>query len=94
MKQFGTLVEQEIRPGTRSIGIASLELLGLGHANEGNAECVSNNSVCYATDNVMGGGETINSSNARPWQNAMQAVTGITSSQWRVSLAEVLPVVR
>ena len=69
-------------------------LLGLGHSNEGNANCVNNNSVCYATDNVMGGGESLNPSNARPWQNAMQAVTGITSSQWRVSLAEVLPVVR
>ena len=69
-------------------------LLGMGHSNEGDAACVNNNNVCYANDNVMGGGETIAPWNARPWQDAMQAVTSITSTQWRVSLAEVLPVPR
>lgn len=66
-------------------------ILGMGHSNEGDASCVNNNPVCYANDNVMGGGESIAPWNASPWQKAMQAVTGINSSQWRVSLAEVLP---
>jgi hypothetical protein len=69
-------------------------LLTLGHSNEGDASCVNNNPVCYDNDNVMGGGENIAAWNARPWQNAMQAVTGISFNQWRVSIAEVLPVVR
>ena len=69
-------------------------LLTLGHANEDDTACVNNNPVCYANDNVMGGGESIAAWNARPWQNAMQAITGITFSQWRISIAEVLPAVR
>lgn len=69
-------------------------LLGLGHSNEGDASCVNNNPVCYANDNVMGGGESVAPWNASPWQKAIQAVTGVAATQWRVSLAEVLPSVR
>jgi hypothetical protein len=69
-------------------------LLALGHSNEGAPGCVNNNSVCYAGNNVMGSGEAITAWNARPWQDAMQAVTGITSTLWRVSMSEVMPIVR
>jgi len=69
-------------------------LLTMGHSNDGDPACVNNNPVCYAGDNVMGSGEAITPWNAKPWQDAMQACTGISSTQWRVSMTEVLPQVR
>ncbi len=69
-------------------------LLTLGHSNESDAACVNNNPVCYAGPNVMGSGEDIDTTNAVPWQNAMAALTRTSSSQWRVTMTEILPAVR
>lgn len=92
---------RDIDPSTSNAGFQQRahvhevgHLLTLGHSNEGDASCVNNNPVCYANDNVMGGGETLAPWNARPWQNAMEAITRISHSSWRVSMAEVLPAPR
>jgi hypothetical protein len=92
---------RDIEPSTSSAGFQQRahvhevgHLLTLGHSNEGDSNCVNHNPICYANDNVMGGGEMLATWNARPWQDAMQAVTGISSSQWRVSMSEVIPQLR
>jgi hypothetical protein len=66
-------------------------LLGLGHSGEGQPGCVNHSPQCYAGSNVMGQGEDLDATNARPWQKAMDEITDIDWNRWQVSMTELLP---
>ncbi len=72
-------------------------LIGLNHPGTGTAHCTTGGeAACYAAPDgddrgTMGRGSEPRASDAEPWRKAAEALTGVSKSQWTVSLSRVYP---